>query len=194
MTTEVSIAPIVFLDFDDVICLRADDKPGAYDLMLALHEVQSGRATVADLKPIWDVLFHPPAIENVMVLHEEFEPVYVLSTSWTKFLDFTSMETILMQCGLAFLVRSLHTDWETDKEPSSTRAQQIDDWLHAHPEVQNWVALDDTYSGDGFDESHRRVVLCEVGKGFTGVELEKARAVLQGEMRVSRILCKRGEC
>jgi hypothetical protein len=169
--------PILFLDFDDVICLPEQGKPGAYDLMLAMHEVRSGRAEIADLQPIWDALFFPPAVENLRILHQEFGPTYVLSTSWTRFMDLASLEVTLRQGGLGFVAGALHPDWETHKSPGSSRANEIGAWLQAHPEFRSWVALDDTYSGKGLDEASGRVVICEVGKGFTSVELELARAL-----------------
>ncbi len=171
--------PILFLDFDDVICLPEQGKPGAYDLMLAMHEVRSGRAEIADLQPIWDALFFPPAVENLRILHQEFGQTYVLSTSWTRFMDRSSLEVTLTQGGLGFVAGALHPDWETHKSPGSSRANEIGAWLQAHPEVHDWIAIDDDWSGTGFDDASGRVVICEAGKGFTSVELELARAFLE---------------
>jgi hypothetical protein len=88
-----------------------------------------------------------------------------------------------MQSGLSFVVRSLHEDWETQKTSRSTRAEQIEAWLDPRIDVRRWVAVDDDHSGDGFPEGHKRVVICEVGVGFTGVELTKARMILFGDSK-----------
>ena len=174
---------VVFLDFDDVICLAAPDKAGGYDAIHALDDVNSGRVPMEHYKTIWDNLFDKAAVANLTALHTEFNPVYVLSTSWTGFLNQSDLSQILLQCGLAFVVHSLHEDWETKKTSRSTRADQIAAWLISHRDVKSWVALDDEHSGDGFDESHGRLVMCEVGKGFTGEQLQKAQAILRGDFK-----------
>ena len=178
--------PHIFLDFDDVICLADPEarleKPGSFDAMQAMGEIQQGKATVEGHQPLWDVLFHQPAMANLRALHDEFSPVYVLSTSWTRILDLRAMTIILSRGGLDFVVSNLHKDWETQKGRTN-RASEIANWLGAHASVTNWVALDDHCSGRGFDESSERVVLCEVGKGFTEVELQKARQILLGDVK-----------
>jgi hypothetical protein len=175
--------PIIFLDFDDVLCLSAPDRAGCYDAIHALDAVNSGRVTMGYYQDIWDNLFDKVAVANLLVLHKEFDPRYVLSTSWTRMLDKADTSKILQQCGLSIVVDSLHTDWETKKLPGQSRFEQISAWLSAHRDVENWVALDDAYSGDGFDDSHSRVVMCAVDAGFTKVELKKARSILRGELK-----------
>jgi hypothetical protein len=175
--------PIVFLDFDDVICLSAPGSAGGYDAIHALDDVTSGRVPMEHYRTIWDNLFDKDAVANLLALHTEFNPCYVLSTSWTGILNRADLSQILMHSGLSFVVLSLHEDWETKKASRSTRADQIVAWLISHPDVKSWVALDDEHSGDGFDESHTHLVMCEVGKGFTDVELQKAQAILRGDFK-----------
>ena len=163
-----------------MICLSAPGRAGGYDAIHAIDVVNSGRAPMDHFATIWGSLFDKAAVANLRALHIEFEPVYVLSTSWTGVLNQSDLWQIILPCGLSFVVESMHKDWTTPRPARSTRAEQIDAWLASHPEVKSWVALDDDHSGDGFDESHGRVVLCEVGKGFVGVELEKARAIIKG--------------
>jgi hypothetical protein len=175
--------PVVFLDFDDVICLSAPGKAGGYDAIHALDDVNSGRVPMEHYRAVWDNLFDKAAVANLLALHTEFNPSYVLSTSWTRLLNQADLSQILMQSGLCFILRSLHEDWETKKTSRSTRAEQIEAWLGSHSDVRSWVALDDEHSGDGFHEGHKRVVICEVGVGFTGVELAKARKILLGHSK-----------
>jgi len=177
------IQPVVFLDFDDVIAIPSPNRQGGYDAIHALDDVKRGRVSVEHHRELWDNIFEKQPVANLLALHTEFNPCYVLSTSWTRFLALEDLSQVLLHSGLGFVVRSLHIDGATPKPPRSSRAQQIGAWLASHPEVKNWIAIDDHHSGDGFDESHERVVLCEVGKGFMGVELERARAILQGDIR-----------
>jgi hypothetical protein len=169
----------VFLDFDDVICLPSDEKPGCYDLMHAMSDIHSGKKAITDFEDIWCNLFDPAAVANLATLSEEFDPIYVLSTSWTRFLDLSSLRLVLEQTGLTFVADSLHSDWETQKVSGSTRAQEISNWLSNHPDVENWLVIDDDWSGTGFENAQPKVVLCKVGKGFSNQELKQAWTVLQ---------------
>ena len=175
-------SPVIFLDFDDVLSLPAEGKPGAYDVMLAMRDIQLGNNSISDFEEIWSSLFDEDAVANLLTLHEEFDPTYVLSTSWTRFLDLESLLLVMHQTGLAFIAESLHPNWETEKSRGSTRAQQIRDWLKKHPAVDNWVALDDSWSATGFGAPPSNVVLCPAGKGFSNQALRQAWSILQGQL------------
>jgi hypothetical protein len=67
--------PIVFLDFDDV---------------LAVHEVHTSyrvidafaRGNLDALPELWTYVFDAGAKEHLRTLHNEFQPAYVISSSW----------------------------------------------------------------------------------------------------------------
>jgi hypothetical protein len=176
-STAARMRPILFLDFDDVICLNKEGGYGGFDALDALGKMQKGEATAYDFQHIWDELFHRPATANLRRIHDEFKPVYVISSSWTKFMNKDAICAVLFHGGLDFVVGSLHADWETVKAASDQRAREIGLWVERHPEYSNnWVALDDKHSGTGFIDydtgecKHAHVVLCDVDIGFTDYE------------------------
>lgn len=161
---------ILFLDFDDVLCLN--NPLGGYDVLEALGEVQHGRKTIDDLSAIWETLFDATAKTFLEEIHKEFQPSYVLSTSWTRFMNRDALVAVLRQTGLGFVADHLHEDWETVKGPRYLRRDEIRFWLAKHPEFkERWVAVDDTDSGTGLHPRHiseyegQFVVLCEVDVG-----------------------------
>lgn len=108
------MSTILFLDFDDVLCLN--DPLGGYDVLEALREVQHGRNALGDFATLWRTLFHPFSVTFLEDIHQEFAPAYVLSTNWTRFMDRETLVTVLRQTGLAFVADNLHRDWETIKD------------------------------------------------------------------------------
>jgi len=162
---------LLFLDFDDVLCLNSP--LGGYDVLEALGEVQNGRKTLDDFSALWGTLFDPLASRFLKELHTEFRLVYVLSTSWTRFMNRDALVAVLRQTGLGFVADNLHADWKTVK----------------HPEFkEHWVIVDDTESGTGLHPRHMSeaegpfVVLCEVNVGLTADKYgELRRALLRRE-------------
>ena len=68
--------PLVFLDFDDVICIN---KP------YGGHDVLRSEANVPN--DLWERLWHPPAVATLRAIFEEFAPQVVITSSWLRFLD-----------------------------------------------------------------------------------------------------------
>ncbi|MFO1262493.1 MAG: HAD domain-containing protein [Rhodoferax sp.] len=171
---------VLFLDLDDVLCLN--NPFGGYDVLELLLEVRSGHKTEADLQAIWNQLFDDGAKANLANIHDEFAPVYVMSTSWSRFCDRSLLEAILQSTGLSFVADNLHEDWETEKATGQTRAEQVRSWLHRHPEFERrWVVIDDEASGSGlnsdwFAADGPFVVLCDVG---IGLDADKSRHLRQ---------------
>lgn len=161
---------VLFLDLDDVLCMN--NPYGGYDVLEHLQEVRSGHKTEADFQHVWNHLFHDKAKANLANVHDEFAPIYVMSTSWSRFCDRPLLETILRSTGLSFVADNLHADWETEKAPGQTRAEQVRSWLDRHPEIEGrWVVVDDKASGSGLNSGGcaadgSYVVLCEEGIGL----------------------------
>lgn len=161
---------VLFLDLDDVLCLN--NPFGGYDVLEHLQEVRTGHKTEADLQPVWNQLFDDAAKAHLAKVHGEFAPIYVMSTSWSRFCDRPLLESILRSTSLTFVAENLHEDWETQKAPGQTRAEQVRSWLDRHPEFEShWVVIDDEASGSGlssgwFAADRPFVVLCEVGIGL----------------------------
>lgn len=170
--------PVLFLDFDDVICLNAPY--GGYHAKLALDE-----GTFSTSQELHDRLFDSRAKQYLAQINDEFNPWFVLSTSWGWLYEQAELEEVLQFCGLHFVVSNLHNTWATPKQQrQGLRSAEIKTWLNLHPELMNsWVVLDDKLSGRGFDiwpqKQRTYVVLCQQDVGLTATEYAQLRYALQ---------------
>ena len=173
------MSPILFLDFDDVICLN--NPFGGYDALTAFAEAAREGTPLRAEDELWAKLFDTRAVSHLNLVHEEFSPQYVLSTSWRWFFDRDLLERTLQLGGLGFVAQGLHKDWTTPQvSRRAHRSVEINSWLEQHPEsARLWAVLDDGLSGTGFDtwtrERRQFVVLCQEGVGFQKDELQSLR-------------------
>jgi hypothetical protein len=165
--------PIVFLDFDDVICLNLPGGVGGYDVLLpgATDEVFSQ-------------VFSAVAVETLLTALTEHDARVVITTSWLRFMNREKLVDVLERTGMHGVVERLHEGWEA-RGPgmdSSTRGEAIWRWLQRHHQGEPYVILDDRLSGTGLrggmlvDET--RVVWCEVGVGLNAEHLPAIRSAL----------------
>ena len=176
------LRPILFLDFDDVLCLNSPY--GGYDAKLALAKSAQGVQSAACAAEPWARLFDDKAKQNLQAIDEEFSPRYVLSTSWTWLFDKDEPIEVMHLSGLNFVAQNLHETWSTPKKArSGFRADEVRGWLNLFHDCANaWVVLDDKLSGTGFQnwghEALANVVLCQVEVGFQNLEFDRLKAVL----------------
>lgn len=171
--------PIIFLDFDDVICLNTHF--GGYDAKRAL-DVES--KSNSNNQFIWDRLFDIKAKENLFQMHSVWMPIYVISSSWRLLFEKQEILVILENCGLGFVAQNLHKEWSTPKiHQKGLRSAEIGTWLRQHPELRDsWVILDDANSGKDLRHSLldlRFIVLCQEGIGLQTMETEKMLQALR---------------
>jgi hypothetical protein len=170
---------ILFLDFDDVICLNVTY--GGYDVIDALGQVQKEQKSLSDFGDLWEKLFDERAKKNLRLLHDEFNPIYVLSTSWANVMNRAAIAAALRLSGLEFVANNLHDQWETPKGNLETRAYEIQKWIYQNPEFRGyWVILDDEHSGTGLKDwvnpnDEKCLVLCQVDIGLADEEYQLVR-------------------
>lgn len=176
--------PLVFLDFDDVLCINSPY--GGYDVLAPDHPVD-----------LWERLFHKPAVDTLLQIVDEYNPYFVLTTSWLRFMDRGGFENLFRRTGLAQVAASLHPTaweaaqvavslpplaWEARQTQPSTRLEAINAWLAAHRHHEPFVIFDDEWSGTGLIGSRLDkdgcVVLCEVGVGLRPGHLDAVRRAL----------------
>lgn len=181
--TDRSSTPLIlFLDFDDVICLNSPY--GGYDVLTAFAEADKRNESLQPTDELWSKLFDAETVEHLKQVHLEFTPQYVLSTSWRWFFDRDNLVKTLELGGLEIVAKHLHQDWSTPQiSKQAHRAVEIKGWLNSHPEYANtWAIVDDELSGTGFDSWPRTlrqyVVLCQEGVGFQKDELRMLRHAL----------------
>jgi len=181
---------IIFLDFDDVICLNQPF--GGYDALSAFAKAARSKTPVLSKEELWSKIFDAQATSHLKQIHEEFLPRYVLSTSWRWFFDKDALMQTLQFGGLSFVADHLHQDWSTPQIcRQAHRAVEIKGWLAVHPECENtWVVLDDELSGTGFSlwsrDQRKFVALCQAGVGLQKSELGQLRQALS----IRRLLLK----
>jgi hypothetical protein len=127
---------------------------------------------------------------NLAVLHREFCPQYVVSSSWSNYLTREQMQQVFRLTGLEFVAVNLHKQWTTPKEIGATRLTEITKWITTHQQqAQLVLVLDDLESGWSLRgsplEDKGYVVLCETWIGFVAEKLVEAQQQLwaQGARR-----------
>lgn len=171
--------PIVFLDFDDVLAVHREHDSRQVEFAFKNNILD-------DVPELWQWLFHYSARTNLQALHNEFEPQYVVSSSWTLFLDRSQIVEVLLRTGLGFVAENVRTEWRTKREPGSYRLTEIEAWLDAHNLIEQrpFVILDDELSGQSIPGSHleEHAVLCDAWIGFTHPKLKSAQQILRGQL------------
>lgn len=170
--------PLVFLDFDDVIAIHPDYTSG-----VVLAALRSGRPHLAT--EIWENVFHQELRTNLERLHDEFEPSYVISSTWSTYLSRDEIQEVLIRGGLGFVAASLHSNWRSATEVGSYRVTDIAAWLRTNGATRPfaYVILDDLSSGRTLVDSvlEPYTIFCDEWVGFTEVQLERAVAILRAQ-------------
>jgi hypothetical protein len=174
---------LVFLDMDDVLCLDNVHHSG---IMLKIFKQE-----ILDYPELWERIVDASAADNLRQLDVEFNPAYVISSSWATYLDKEKMCQALNRMQLQFVVESLHVEWRTPRALSSSRRDEIEWWLEAHREpCQPFIIIDDSWSGTGLAYSplagNGHIILCKSGLGFTKKRLQEARRQLKRQGAVCR--------
>ncbi|MDN4052261.1 HAD domain-containing protein [Massilia sp. YIM B02763] len=173
------LRPLIFLDFDDVLAI--DPYKNSAEGMFA-----SRTGFIDDAAGLWRGSFHEPARSNLLRLHDEFEPEYIITSSWTTFLSREQISKILLLTNLKFVDRNLHYAWTTIREDNSYRLTEIDNWLKINNtnEPRPYLILDDDLNGQSLSGSHLEInsVLCEPWAGFTAVKLKLAQLILRRQV------------
>lgn len=174
------MTPVVFLDIDDVLCVHRT--MNTREVLAALADDET-----VDAAAVWQQIFHASARENLRQLHEEFEPLYIVSSSWTLHLNHEQLCQVFRLTGLEFVADNLHKHWQTPRdEGNSYRLVEIEAWLDTHALMTpvSFLIIDDVISGQSLIGSHLedQCVLCEAWAGFMFKQLAHARSILQAQL------------
>lgn len=163
--------PLLFLDFDDVICLNAPY--GGFDVAMASKEMPDD---------LWEKLWHEPAVKVLVQVLEAHNPYVIVTSSWLRFLDRRGAADVFKATGLERVAESLHPAWEAPQGRGCSRLEAISGWLDNHHRLEAFAVLDDRLSGTGLAgstlDNQGRVVLCEVGVGLTHSHFRKIHEAL----------------
>ena len=97
--------PLIFLDFDDVLCLNA---PYGGNHVRLLAEEQP--------LDLWERLWHPPSVKTLLTILEEYDPHVVITTSWLRFMERDGFVSLFRRTGLSVVADSFHDSWEAPSE------------------------------------------------------------------------------
>ncbi len=148
----------IFLDMDGVLCtVRAHIGQGERGMMRALDREAMGLLNVLAEVPGTPVL-------------------YVLSSTWRMIYDRPGMESNLRQFGWR---GEFHGDWCTIQDRTGHRGVEVADWLLRHPEVTDWVAIDD--DSDFLPDQKSRLALTHAYDGLRWQDFLDACRILHGD-------------
>lgn len=162
--------PLLFLDFDDVLCVS---------------RTHGGRMLLLRVPPpdLYEKLFHAPAVATLLAVLRELSPRIVITTSWLRFLDRAGCVQLFERTGLAAAAALLHEHWDAPQNAGETRLQAIERWMKLHHRGEAYAILDDAESGVGLRGSRHdrfgRVVLCTVDVGLHDGHLLALREALR---------------
>lgn len=176
---KASMKPIVFLDFDDVLAIH--EVHNGYRVLDAF----AGNRTEAETE-LWTSVFHSGAKKNLLALHGDFKPDYVISSSWALHLNRDQICEVLTRTGLQFVRENLSEHWSTPRQSASSRMNEIEAWLeqHASGDRPGYLIIDDHVSGWSLSGSwlENKTVFCDAWLGFTFNKLRTARRILQKQI------------
>lgn len=177
--------PIIFLYIDDVIATNPDysglDVASFFKGELGMESVD-----------LWTKLFLPNAVSNLFALNKEFLPEYVITSSWTNYLNRPQLQSVFQKTGLDFIGENLHIQWTTPKLNISGRLIELQNWIARFGNgSQPILIIDDTESGWNLEKSdfdlNGQIVFCEPRIGLVEHRLDKARQILRPQILTNTI-------
>jgi hypothetical protein len=173
---------IIFLDIDGVL----------------IPNSEQGLPPTFERESRIEAYLNPKSIALVNKLAADNNAEIVVSSSW-RFHDkdlaskgyeksdsILDLRSFLQRSGLT---AEFANDWHTPKPTRFSdaingrpRGLEIKDWLDNHPEVKNWVALDDDSSGFGTLNIINHLVKIDSDIGFQEVYYKNAERILKGDL------------
>jgi hypothetical protein len=173
---------IVFLDFDDVLAVHPEYTSSA--VLAALKFGNAGEAA-----ELWGNVFHECAQANLHALYDEFEPQFVISSSWATYMSRDQVADVLTRGGLGFVADSMHEDWRSALDVGAFRVTDITRWIrqHEHELPFAYVILDDVSSGRTLYGSslQSRTVFCGEWQGLVDSRLIEAQIILRAQFSLA---------
>lgn len=163
-------APVLFLDFDDTICLNMP---------------YGGQHLLLDQKPsdLYQRLWHRAAVDVLVRLIGLTSARIVITSSWLRFLDLEGVRQLFRVTELDTLAEHLHPRGEAPQPRTMSRMNAIDAWLRTHDDGSPYLVIDDVVSGTGlrgsFHDEEGRVILCDENIGLLDCHFDKGFRALR---------------
>lgn len=116
--------------------------------------------------------FDPEAVSMIKKLVDEFLLKIVISSTWR----YGALDRLMFELKKHKLVDYLYNDWFTPVIHPAHRGKEIKLWLDFHPEVIDYVIIDD--DENILEEQLGRFVQTDLHNGMTEVHFNRVRAIL----------------
>ena len=117
--------------------------------------------------------FEPEAVKMIKKLVEEFNAKIVVSSLWR----FVAKKELVTELKETELINHLHIDWKTPIIEPGHRGREIKLWLDEHPEIKEFVILDD--DSDVLELFSDKFVRTDYYDGLQAEHYYKAREILE---------------
>jgi HAD domain in Swiss Army Knife RNA repair proteins len=144
---------ILFLDIDGVLNSEVYYKSTSYSDSI------SGR-------------FDPICVELIKKLVEEFSLRIVISSTWR----YGAADRLIHELKNTNLIGYLYHEWFTPVIHPAHRGTEIKLWLDLHPEVTDYIIIDD--DENMLEEQIKRFVKTDLHEGMTEAHFNRVRAIL----------------
>ena len=117
--------------------------------------------------------FDPTSVKIIKNLINEFDAKIVISSLWR----FAMKKELAKELKSNALVKHLHNDWSTPVLQPSHRGKEIKLWLDMHPEITNFLIIDD--DNDILEEHRSKFIKTDILDGLQAEHYYKARTILE---------------
>lgn len=117
--------------------------------------------------------FNPISVNIITKLVKEFNAKIVISSLWR----FAMKKELSQELKKSNLVNYLHNDWSTPVIQPGHRGKEIKLWLDSHPDISDFIILDD--DDDILPENTSRHIKTTLADGLQEEHYYKARAILE---------------
>lgn len=125
--------------------------------------------------------FDPKSVELIKKLVEEFSLQIVISSTWR----YGATDRLMHELKNSKLIGYLYHEWFTPVIHPAHRGTEIKLWLELHPEVSDYIIIDD--DENILEEQMKRFVKTDLHKGMTELHFNRVRAIFSSEVLVEKL-------
>lgn len=124
--------------------------------------------------------FDPKSVELIKKLIEEFSLQIVISSTWR----YGATDRLMHELKNSQLIGYLYHEWFTPVIHPAHRGTEIKLWLELHPEVSDYIIIDD--DENMLKEQLKRFVKTDLHEGMTEEHFNRVRAILSSVISVEK--------
>lgn len=114
-----------------------------------------------------DIRFSKKAVKNLNKLIRLTKAKIVISSTWRLFHSLEDLKNIIKKQGISGEIISTTSVEKATIEEGIPRGQKISDWLEQHPEVEQYVIIDDDVQADCIQFHPYNCVETSYKRGFS---------------------------